>query len=226
MSRTRVGHAVGEFFGYKVIGVFQNQEQIDSYPHMNNTKPGMLIFEDVNKDGKIDASDRTALGNPNPPFTYGFSLGAEYKNFDFNIFCQGVAGNKIFNENRMIMTIVRNYDKDFYDNRWTGEGTSNKYPSVVYCAADARTPNSFFVESGNYFRIKSIQLGYSLPKVALDKLHIEKLRFYLNAENPVTFFKYNGFSPEVASSDPLLTGVNNGAYPLSSVYSFGVNVTF
>ncbi len=226
LSRTRVGHAVGEFFGYKVIGVFQNQEQIDSYPHMNNTKPGMLIFEDVNKDGKIDASDRTALGNPNPPFTYGFSLGAEYKNFDFNIFCQGVAGNKIFNENRMIMTIVRNYDKDFYDNRWTGEGTSNKYPSVVYCAADARTPNSFFVESGNYFRIKSIQLGYSLPKVALDKLHIEKLRFYLNAENPVTFFKYNGFSPEVASSDPLLTGVNNGAYPLSSVYSFGVNVTF
>lgn len=226
LTRTRVGHAVGEFFGYKAIGVFQNQAQIDQYPHLNNTKPGMLIFEDMNGDGEIDASDRTALGNPNPPFIYGFNFGAEYKDFDFNLFCQGVAGNKIYNENRAIMSIVRNYDKDFYDNRWSGEGTSNKYPSVVYSATDARTPNSFFVESGSYFRIKSIQLGYSLPKVALDKLHIDKLRFYLNAENPVTFFKYNGFSPEVSSSDPLLTGVNNGAYPLSSVYSLGVNVTF
>lgn len=226
LTRTRIGHAVGEFFGYKAIGVFQNQEQIDKTPHMNNTKPGMLIFEDVNGDGTIDASDRTALGNPNPPFIYGFNLGGSYKDFDLNIFCQGVAGNKIYNENRALMTVVRNYDKDFYDHRWTGEGTSNTYPSVVYSAGDARTPNSFFVESGSYFRIKSIQFGYSLPKSALSKLHIEKLRLYLNAENPVTFFKYNGFSPEVSSSDPLMTGVNNGAYPLSSVYSFGINVTF
>lgn len=226
LTRTRIGHAVGEFFGYKAIGVFQNNEQIEKTPHMNNTKPGMLIFEDVNKDGVIDASDRTALGNPNPPFIYGFSLGGEYKNFDLNIFCQGVAGNKIYNENRALMTVARNYDKDFYDNRWTGEGTSNTYPSVVYSAGDARTPNSFFVESGSYFRIKSIQLGYSLPKLALQKIHIERVRLYLNTENPFTFFKYNGFSPEVSSSDPLLTGVNNAVYPLSSVYSFGINVTF
>lgn len=226
LTRTRVGHAVGEFFGYKAIGVFQNEEQIASTPHMSNTKPGMLIFEDINKDGVIDANDRTALGSPNPPFIYGFNLGGEYKNFDLNIFCQGVAGNKIFNENRILMTNARMYDKEFYENRWTGEGTSNTYPSVVYSAGDARTPNSFFVESGSYFRIKSIQLGYTLPKTALEKLHIEKLRLYLNAENPVTFFKYNGFSPEVSSSDPLLTGVDNSVYPLSSVYSLGVNVTF
>lgn len=226
LTRTRVGHSVGEFFGYKAIGVFQNWEQIEQTPHMANTQPGMLIFEDVNKDGVIDASDRTAIGNPNPPFTYGFNVGAGYKNFDLNIFCQGVAGNKIYNENRALMTASRLYDKEFYDNRWTGEGTSNTYPSVMYSAGDARTPNSFFVESGNYFRIKSIQLGYSLPKSALYKLHMEKLRFYLNAENPFTFFSFNGFSPEVPSSNPLMTGVCNAVYPLSSVYSFGVNVTF
>lgn len=226
LTRTKVGGSVGEFFGYKVVGVFQNWEQIEKTPHLANTQPGMLIFEDVNKDGVIDADDRTAIGNPNPPFTYGFNLGAGYKNFDLNVFCQGVAGNKIYNENRALMTASRMYDKEFYDNRWTGEGTSNTYPSVMYSAGDARTPNSFFVESGSYFRIKSIQLGYSLPKSALSKLKMEKLRFYLNAENPFTFFSFNGFSPEVASSNPLMTGVCNAVYPLSSVYSFGVNVTF
>ena len=227
ITRTRVGHSVGEFFGYKAIGVFQNEEQIASTPHMSNTEPGTLIYEDVNKDGVIDANDRTALGNPNPPFVYGFNIGGEYKNFDFNIFCQGVAGNKIYNSMRTQMYSVRMYDKDFYDHRWTGEGSSYDYPSVLISAGDPRICNSFFVESGSYFRIKSIQLGYNFSKNILSKLKIEKLRFYLNAENPFTFFSYNGFSPEAVSSDPLLSGVNsNGSYPLSSIYSLGVNVTF
>lgn len=226
ISRTYLGHPIGEFFGYKAIGVFQNEEQIASTPHMSNTKPGTLIYEDVNKDGIIDANDRTSLGNPNPPFIYGFNLGGEYKNIDFNVFCQGVAGNKIFNSIRSQMWGVRMYDKDFYDNRWHGEGTSNEYPSVLISANDPRQLNSFFIESGNYFRIKAIQVGYSLPKNILSKLHMEKLRIYLNAENPFTFFGYNGFSPEVSSSDPLLSGVNLSTYPLSSVYSLGVNVTF
>lgn len=226
ITRTKVGQSIGEFFGYKVIGVFQNQKQVDNTPHLSGAMPGTLIFEDINKDGVIDASDRTSIGNPNPPFIYGFNLGGSYKNIDFSVFCQGVAGNKIYNQNRVMMSLVRNYDKDFYDNRWAGEGTSNTYPSVMYSGGDARTPNSFFVESGSYFRVKSIQAGYTLPKSLSSKIHIEKVRFYLNAENPFTFFKYSGFSPEIPSGNPLLSGIDNAAYPLSSIYTFGLNLTF
>lgn len=124
------------------------------------------------------------------------------------------------------MYITKNFDKDFYDNRWHGEGTSITNPSVLLKAGDPRTPNSFYVEDGSYFRIKNIQLGYTLPGKLLEGLGIQHVRFYVNAENPVTFFKYNGFSPEVASNSPLLSGVDNGVYPLSSIYSMGLNVNF
>jgi len=226
LTRTMIGQSVGEFFGYNAIGVFQNQTEIDAYPHLQNTKPGHLIFEDVNGDKVLDAKDRTSIGNPNPPLTYGFSLGMNYNNFDFNVFTQGVFGNKIFNENRLLMYTTRNFDKAFYENRWTGEGTTNTYPSVLINAGDPRTISSFYVENGSYFRIKSVQIGYSLPKTILNKVKIDKLRFFVNAENPITFFKYNGFSPEVSTSDPLMRGVNNGVYPLSSIYSFGINLIF
>ncbi|HKI44284.1 MAG TPA: TonB-dependent receptor [Balneolales bacterium] len=226
LTRTKVGSPVGEFFGYKAIGVFQNQQQIDNTPHLQNTVPGDLIFADVNGDGKIDASDRTAIGNPNPPFIYGFNLGFSYKAIDFNVLCQGVYGNKIVNENRILMFTTRNYDENFYKNRWHGQGTSNTYPSVLITAGDPRTPNSFYVEDGSYFRIKSIQLGYTVPQRIVSKLNLGRLRFYANAENPLTSFKYNGFSPEVASNNPLMSGINKGVYPLSSIYSLGINVTF
>ncbi len=226
LTRTMVGHPVGEFFGYNAIGVFQNQAEIDNYPHLQNTIPGHLKFEDVNDDGIIDEKDRKALGSPNPPVIYGFNIELDYSGFDLNVSCQGVSGNKIFNENRLLMYITKNFDKDFYDNRWHGEGTSITNPSVLLKAGDPRTPNSFYVEDGSYFRIKNIQLGYTLPGKLLEGLGIQHVRFYVNAENPVTFFKYNGFSPEVASNSPLLSGVDNGVYPLSSIYSMGLNVNF
>lgn len=224
ITRTTVGHSIGEFFGYKAVGVFQNQAQVDATPHLPGTIPGDLIFADTNKDQKIDASDRTYLGNPNPPFIYGLNLGAKYANLDVNLFCQGVAGNKIFNTNRMLRYQTENYDRDFYNHRWHGDGTSNSYPSAVM--SNPTTPNSFYVESGSYFRLKSVQLGYTLPASLTKKAGIEKVRLYLNAENPLTVFNYHGFSPEVISSSPLSSGVDRGVYPLSSIYSFGVNLVF
>jgi len=185
-----------------------------------------LIYEDIDNNGIIDAKDRTAIGNPNPPIIYGFNLALSYKAFDFNVFVQGVYGNKIFNENRVLMSTTRNYDLYFYENRWSAEGTSTTYPSVMVTAGDQRTPSSFYVEDGSYLRIKSIQLGYNLPIDFAKRIHVEKLRVYANAENPFTFFKYNGFSPEVSSDNPLLSGINKGIYPLSSIYSVGVNLIF
>ena len=224
ITRTSVGHSVGEFFGYKAIGVFQNQAQVNSTPALPGTIPGDLIFSDVNGDKQIDASDRTYLGNPNPQFIYGMNFGLKYSDFDFNLFCQGVAGNKIFNANRMLRYQTENYDLDFYKHRWHGEGTSNTHPSAVM--SNPTTPNSYYVESGSYFRVKTVQLGYTIPSLLVKRIGVEKVRFYLNAENPLTLFGYNGFTPEISSSDPLMSGVDRGVYPLSSVYSFGVNLVF
>lgn len=223
ITYSTLGNPIGSYYGYKVVGVFQNQAQIDVTPHMVGAKPGDLIYADVNGDEQIDEADRTFLGNPNPPVFFGLDLGLTYKNFDFNISMQGVAGNKIFNANRMFRYGTENFDKDFVDNRWHGEGTSNSYPSAAW--SNPTTPSSFYVEDGSYLRIKSIQLGYSLPVATLSKVGIKQLRFYLNAENPITFTKYNGFSPEVTGG-ALMTGVDRNAYPLASVYSLGVNLSF
>ncbi|MDD2612293.1 MAG: TonB-dependent receptor [Bacteroidales bacterium] len=224
ITRTAKGHSIGEFFGYKAIGVFQNAEDIAAYPHLLGTIPGDLIFKDMNGDKNLDAADRTYLGNPNPPFIYGFNIGLKYENLDFNMFCQGVAGNKIFNANRMLRYQTENYDLNFYNNRWHGEGTSNSYPSAVM--SNPTTPNSFYVESGSYFRLKTIQLGYTLPFSTIKALGVQKARLYVNAENPLTIFGYNGYSPEVSSSNPLMSGSDRGVYPLSSIYCFGVNLVF
>ncbi|MDP4276473.1 MAG: TonB-dependent receptor [Bacteroidota bacterium] len=224
ITRTTEGHSIGEFFGYKAIGVFQNEEEIAAKPHLLGTIPGDLIFKDVNGDGNIDASDRTYLGNPNPPFIYGFNVGLKYASFDANLFCQGVAGNKIFNANRMLRYQTENYDWDFYNHRWHGEGTSNSYPSAVM--SNPTTPNSFYVESGSYFRLKTVQIGYTLPFGTVTRLGMQKVRCYLNAENPLTIFGYHGYSPEVSSSNPLMSGADRGVYPLCSIYSFGVNLVF
>jgi len=223
ITYSTLGNPIGTFYGYKAVGVFQNEAQIESTPHLPGSKPGDLIYADLNKDKVIDELDRTQIGDPNIPFFYGFDANVAYKGFDASISIQGVAGNDLFNANRMFRYGTENFDKDFVNHRWHGENTSNSYPSASW--SNPTTPSSFYVESGSYLRVKSIQLGYSLPASLLTKLSVKKLRIYLNAENPFTLTKYNGFSPEVGGS-PLMTGVDRNTYPLSSVYSIGLNLSF
>lgn len=223
ITYSTIGNPIGTFYGYKVAGVFQNNAQIEATPHLPGVKPGDLIYADINKDKVIDEQDRTNIGDPNIPFFYGFDAYVAYKGFDVTVSLQGVAGNKIFNANRMFRYGTENFDADFVKNRWHGEGTSNSYPSATW--SNATTPSSFYVENGSYLRIKSIQLGYFVPTDYLSRVYVKQLRLYLNAENPFTFTKYNGFSPEIGGS-PLMSGVDRNTYPLSSVYSIGLNITF
>lgn len=218
-----LGHPVGEIYGLQSIGVFQNAAQVASTPHVSGALPGDLIFEDLNGDNIIDDRDRTFLGNPNPPYTYGFDASIGYKGFDFTLSMQGVAGNKIVNAVDIERFGGENYTQRFFDNRWHGEGTSNTFPSAVL--ANTTQNSSFFVESGSYLRLKSIQFGYTLDAKILAKAGIKKLRLYLNGENIHTFTKYSGTTPEVTGG-PIFGGVNYSTYPLSSVYSFGLNLNF
>lgn len=230
-TRTIAGQPIGQFFGRQVIGVFQSQSDIDSYTSKDgaiiqpNAKPGDFKYADLNGDGLIDDKDRTVLGNPNPKYTYGLNMNLRYKNFDLMLDFQGVAGVDIYNANLGLRYGGENFTQDFYENRWNGEGTSNTYPSPNIGGGTNYISNSFYVESGNYLRIRNVQLGYNLPGQLLEKWNMKQLRIYVNAQNPATFFKYKGFSPEIGGT-PTRAGVDVDVYPLYATYNFGVNLTF
>jgi TonB-linked SusC/RagA family outer membrane protein len=223
-TRTVVGGAIGEFYGYKVAGVFQNQAEIDQ-SLQPSAKPGDFKFVDTNNDKKLDGNDRVDLGSPNAKYFYGFNTNFNYKNFDLALDFQGVGGVSVYNANIAYRFGNENFTKDFYDNRWHGEGTSNTYPSADVGKNANAAPNSFFVESGAYFRVRNIQLGYTLPTGILSKLKMQRVRVYANAQNPFNFFKYKGFSPEIGGT-PTNAGIDANIYPLYATYNFGVNVTF
>ena len=239
-TRTITGEPIGQFYGYKTVGIFQNAADISSSPIQSDAAPGGFKFQDTNGDGTINSLDKVVLGNPNPKYTYGVNTSFEYKNFDFALDFQGVAGVDVYNANLAFRFGNENYTKDFFDHRWHGEGTSNTYPSANIGSTANSAPNSFFVSSGAYFRVRNAQIGYTLPKNILEKWKIQKIRIYANAQNAINIFGYKGFSPEVGPEpvDPaakistavtnttLNGGLDASVYPLYATYNFGVNLTF
>jgi len=221
LIRLEAGHPVGSYYGYKVVGVFQNQDEVNNHPTQNNAKVGGFKFADIDGNGIINEDDKTFLGSPIPKFSYGFGFNFEVFKFDFSMDFQGVYGNKIYNFNREERYGNENWDLDFYNNRWTKEGSTNEY----YMSTNDHSiilPSSFFVEDGSFFRIRNIQFGYT----TLLKKYSSKIRFYANVQNPITIFKYKGFSPEIMNSDRISMGIDNNIYPISSTYTFGINLTF
>ena len=223
-TRTVVGEPIGEFYGYKVIGVFQTAAQVAA-SNQKGAQPGDFIYQDTNKDGSIDSRDRVVLGNPNPKISYGFNTSFTYKQFDLAIDLQGVASVDVYNANIGYRFGNENFTQDFYDHRWHGAGTSTTYPSTSVGSNDNSKPNSFFVESGAYFRVRNAQLGYTLPGNSLRKYGVQKIRFYANAQNAINIFGYKGFTPEIGGSVGNM-GIDADVYPLFATYNFGVNVTF
>jgi hypothetical protein len=233
-TRTIVGQPIGQFVGLKVIGVFQSAAEVQSYVSkggavlMPNAKAGDLKMADINEDGVIDDKDRVVLGNPNPKYTYGFNTSFSYGQFDLSLDFQGIAGVDIYNANLALRFGTENFTEDFYKNRWHGQGTSTLYPSVYLAGGQNPRANSFYVEDGSYFRVRNAQLGYTLNRSITDRWKMSKLRVFANAQNPLNFFKYRGFSPEVLARDnnPTRAGVDVDVYPLYATYNFGVNLTF
>jgi TonB-linked SusC/RagA family outer membrane protein len=226
-----LGQPIGAFYGYKVIGIFQNQADINNYADKNGNmyqpkaQPGDFKYASTTGAGPISGNDRVILGNPNPKYVYGINTNWAYKQFDLSLDFNGVAGVSVYNANKGLRYGAENYTQDFYDHRWHGAGTSNSYPSANNGGNQNALPNSWYVESGSYFRIRNAQLGYTLSTVGLTRLGFQKLRVFINTQNPFTFFKYKGFTPEVGGT-PGNAGIDTNIYPLSATYSLGVNVGF
>lgn len=229
-TRGSNGQPFPYFFGYKTAGVFQNMDEVRSYVNkdgemiMPNAVPGDTRFVDVNGDGKISADDRTNIGNGTPDWTFGLNLNADWKGFDLNLFFQGVAGADVFDATYRADVPSGNYPS-WMLGRWTGEGTSNKYPRLASGYADNWMVSDLFVCDGSYLRLKNITLGYTLPRSLTNRLSIQRLRFYVQAENLITWTKYWGFDPEISSGATSL-GVDRGVYPQARTFTVGLNLSF
>ena len=215
ITRTTVGDELSYFYGLEIIGF---------------TDTGRFDFKDVNGDGEITSDDRTKIGSPHPDFTYGLNLNASYKGFDTQLFFTGSQGNEIYNYNK----VFTDFGLFFNGNRstrvldsWTPTNTNATLPALTASAVtEEASPNSYFVEDGSYFRLKNVQLGYSLPESLIDKLGIGSIRLYVQATNLFTLTKYEGFDPEIISNDNLSLGIDSRIYPNAKVYTMGVNVKF
>jgi len=224
VTRSVVGKPIGSFFGYETDGIFQNQDELDSYPSMSQAGVGDLRFVDTNGDGQINGDDRTFLGSPIPEFVYGFSVDLDYKNWDFSVGFQGQYGNKIFNGKNVVRPDPYNFEQHVW-NRWTGEGTSDTEPRPSFGGYNF-LPSDRFISDGSYVRLRSLNLGYNLPSAVASKVQMSQARIYLKATNLFTWTGYSGYTPEIGSGNVLSNGIDTGIYPIPRVISIGINTTF
>jgi TonB-linked SusC/RagA family outer membrane protein len=230
ITSTQVGEAYNSFLGLKTDGIFQNTAEINAYTNASggliqpNASPGDFRWVDVNGDGTIDGGDKTILGSPLPDFTFGLTLNLAYKNFDFMAFAQGAAGNKIFQGLRRLDILDSNYQKVVLS-RWTGEGTSNDYPRLAKDDPNGNFSNfsDFYLEDGDYVRLKTVQIGYTLPSELTNSFGVQRLRVYFTGENLVTLTDYTGYDPEIGGN---VLGIDKGYYPQAKSFMVGLNLQF
>ena len=223
----REGYSYRTLYGYKVIGIYQSDEEGSAHMHANSFKPkaGNLKIEDVNNDGKQDFNDKQELGNTIPKITYGLTTNFKYKDFDLNLLFQGLAighlyANNVYErvdyENQSLITRHRN--------AWTPENPNTNIPALRFNSSWDQSENSYWVHRSDFIKLKNVQLGYMMPKTLSSKLGMSKTYVYVNAQNVFTYmlFKgYDGFDPERAYD-----GDGGGVYPVARVVSFGLNLTF
>jgi TonB-linked SusC/RagA family outer membrane protein len=230
ITRTTVGQAFNSFYGYQNMGIFQTQAEVDGYVSSTgqkiqpNAKPGDFKWADLDGNGTITDLDRTYIGNPTPTWQFGLTLNLAYKGFDLVVFGQGQAGNKIFQGLHRLDIENSNYTTKVLT-RWTGAGTSNTYPRVVNGDPNHNTTynSDFYLEDGSYFRIKTLQIGYTLPKTLINKIGMQRARVYATSENLLTFTKYSGYDPEIGGG---VFSIDRGFYPQARSFMVGLSVGF
>jgi TonB-linked SusC/RagA family outer membrane protein len=250
-TRTEVGHSIGEFYGYKTLGLFQTQAEIDAYVDANglkmqpNAKPGDIKFyKKPNADGKlvgiIGSNDMVFIGDPAPDFTYGINLSADYKGLDLSVFFQGVQGNDL-------LGVLAAWTEGMHNNfnlgkealnRWQSTNTNTSVPRAI-----RNDPNNNvkwisdrYIYDGSYLRLKNVTLGYTLPKAWLDYVKLSKVRVYATGRNLLTFTKYPFYDPEIgsggvglnagAANSSLSRGIDQGYYPQARAILMGIQVDF
>lgn len=207
------GYPVYYFRGYKFAGI--------------DKETGNPLFEDLDGDGKVSDGDLTYIGDAIPDFTYGLTLTAAYKGIDLTVFGTGSHGNKLFNcINRPDYAASNRLKEVFYDNRWTVDNPNGTVPRAGANDMDKYATSSALVYDGSFFKIKQIQLGYTLPKNLINKVALSHARIYASLDDFFTFSKYPGFDPEAATNSTSGMGIDKGGYPTSKKVVLGLNIEF
>ncbi|PIB36211.1 SusC/RagA family TonB-linked outer membrane protein [Reichenbachiella sp. 5M10] len=224
------GQPVWYFSGYKTDGIFQNQQQIDQYIADNGLTgyapvPGDPIAVDTNEDGTISVDDQTYIGDAIPETMFGARINLAYKGFDFILFAQGQAGNQIMMGFNRTDRPTANKPAFFYDDMWTGEGSTNSWfrPNT---SDNIAYSSDMMVFDGSYVRIRQMQLGYTLPNSVSEKIKVNNVRFYVSMDNFFTFTKYPGMDPEAGSGNDNSQGVDRGYYPVPRTVIGGLTFSF
>ncbi len=235
---TQAGLPISSFFGYQVLGIFQTAEEAKAWPQFGTStynQPGKFKFADVNGDGRITDADRTVIGSPHPDFTYGLNLNLGYKAFDLTLFGSGSQGNKIFNYTRYFSdfnTFQGNRSRRALYEAWLPTNTSGTTPTPDANDQTSSLPSTYFIENGSYFRLKNVQLGYTLPKALLSRIGLGSCQIYVQGQNMLTFTKYTGLNPEISISNNFNgdknrnLGFDGGYLPVSRTLLFGLNLSF
>jgi len=231
VTRTENGYPFRYFYGLIADGIFRSEEEVLAHTNgkgevlQPNAKPGDLRFRNMDEDddGVINNNDRAFIGQSNPDWVYGLTLGADWNGFDFSMFFQGQAGNDIYDGTRRHEVSLVNFQTRYMDRFHAQNNPNGNYPRVTIQDTNNNSRiNSFFLHDGSFVRLKNIQLGYTLPRHLLNTLTLSNVRIYAAVENALTITKYKGFDPEVGNSD----GIDKGNYPQPRTVTFGLNVTF
>ncbi len=232
ITRTEEGQAIGQYYGHVTDGIFGSLAEIEESPFQEvGTRPGDIKFKDLNDDGVVDDLDRTFIGSPHPDFTANLINDFSYKAFDLSIFFRSVYGNEVYNLLGRDLAGTGawiNQSVDVID-RWTIDNPDGQTPR-----ANGNDPNvnrrvsDRFVEDGSYLRLQNVTLGYNFPKRIMNTLNIGSIRLYASGQNLFTLTNYSGYDPEIGSfnQNPLISGVDNGRFPIARSVTFGLNVNF
>ena len=242
VTLTQAGLPLSSYYGFNVLGIFKNQNEVDRHATYGTyNAPGKFKIEDVNEDGVITDDDRTVIGNPHPDFTYGVNVNLGYKNWDFTVFGNGSVGNDIFNYVRYFAdfnTFQGNRSKAALYDAW--QPSNPTAPKSQWVAANpgatapimdandqvSSRPSSYFIEDGSYFRIRNVQLTYTLPATTLSKYGFGRASVYFQGQNLVTFTKYSGLNPEIQTNTDNTLGFDGGYMPVSRNFLIGLNLNF
>jgi len=230
--RNQVGYSLSSFFGYEVVGLFRDNEDVSNHATQDGAAPGRFKFRDLDNDGVITPEDRTILGSPIPDFTGGLNFTIGYKGFDLSAYVYTSIGNEIWNQSKWFTDFYSTFEgaavSERLKNAWTPQNLNATIP-IVEKAANFSTSNvgsSFYVEDGSYLRLQNVTLGYTLPAPLLQKWRLERLRVFASANNLLTFTKYEGLDPAVGGDADLTFGIDVGNYPVTKGYTFGLNLSF
>lgn len=248
VTYAKVGHSIGFFNLIKTDGIFQSKEEVENYKNAEgkmiqpNAQPGDLRFVDYNGDGKIDNEDRQDVGSAFPKMTLGLTMGAQWKGIDLNLFFDGNFGNKIYNAQYFTTVYNEATGNQYVDrlNSWTENNKNTSVPRYV-SGNDANGTNwgytTRWLENGSYFRLKTLELGYSFPKLWVNKARLQNVRIYTAMTNLFTITGYKGYTPDLGMVDAdgagtsggsgvMTRGCDDGRYPMARTITFGLQLTF